>query len=364
MKKLAIFISAVALVCFSVPAMAADDWSFYANARMATFWVDDDFGDTVTPPADDNDADLQWDLQGNSRFGGRVKHEAVAGHFELGLKGTDGGDVDVGTRRIYGTWNFGAGTLKVGKDYTPINQFLSGQVFGSDNGLLGSGFLYGGRPGNISLTFGGFEVALITPKSDTISFSAGADVDEYLPKIEAKYGMGFDTWNFAIRGGAQTYEVEDVVSTVTSLTDDVDVTSYFIGADGGVNFGPAYVKAAISYGQNMGNARWTGGAGAWDNDDDLDDNDTIQGGLVVGMKVSDMLTLEAGGGYRVDDLDGNNTQKQKTWAGYGQAVVQLAPGVFIIPEFGYFDNGESVTKSALDDLGDRWYAGAKWQINF
>ena len=40
MKKLMILIAAIALVCFSVPAMAVD-WNFYGNARMQTFWTSD-----------------------------------------------------------------------------------------------------------------------------------------------------------------------------------------------------------------------------------------------------------------------------------------------------------------------------------
>ena len=74
MKKLTIIIAAIALVCFSVPAMAVD-WNFYGSARMATFWVDDDPGDPA--PGETNPdletSDLQWDLQGNARIGATVK---------------------------------------------------------------------------------------------------------------------------------------------------------------------------------------------------------------------------------------------------------------------------------------------------
>ena len=46
MKKLTILIAAVALVCFSVPAMAVD-WNFYGSARIATFYTSTDGGDLV-----------------------------------------------------------------------------------------------------------------------------------------------------------------------------------------------------------------------------------------------------------------------------------------------------------------------------
>ncbi len=168
MKKFTILIAAIALVCFSVPAMAAD-WNFYGSARMATYYVSDDRGDNNdTPAGNDGTTDLQWDFQGNSRIGANVKAENIKGQFELGLKGSGGGDTDVGTRRLYGVWDFGAGKLKVGKDYTPVSQFISGQAFDGDLGLLGIGTMYGSRLGQIALSFGGFTVALITPQSGLV----------------------------------------------------------------------------------------------------------------------------------------------------------------------------------------------------
>ena len=169
MKKLFVLFAAVALVCFTVPAMAVD-WNFYGSARMATYYVSDDYGDGENPAGtSDDDQDLQWDFQGNSRIGATVRADAVRGRFELGLKGDGAGDVDVGTRRLFGQWDFGPGYLKVGKDYTPISQFISGQVFDADLGLLGYGTMYGARIGQIALGFGGFEIAFITPNSQEVT---------------------------------------------------------------------------------------------------------------------------------------------------------------------------------------------------
>jgi len=114
------------------------DWNFYGSARMATFYTSFDEKD-VGPKS----SDLQWDFQPNSRLGANVKADHIKGQVEMGLKGSDGGDVDVGTRRLYGTWNFGAGSLKVGKDYSPVSVFVSGQVFDTDAGLIGFGAPYG-----------------------------------------------------------------------------------------------------------------------------------------------------------------------------------------------------------------------------
>jgi hypothetical protein len=44
-----------------------------------------------------------------------------------------------------------------------------------------------------------------------------------------------------------------------------------------------------------------------------------------------------------------------------QAMITLAPGVYLCPEIGYIDYMDN---RAGDDEGYKWYAGAKWQIDF
>jgi hypothetical protein len=85
--------------------------------------------------------------------------------------------------------------------------------------------------------------------------------------------------------------------------------------------------------------------------------------LVGGLRFTDTLKFEAGGGYRMDNADGapGYSQKDGSWIVYGQAVITLAPGVYLIPEVGYYDYMDNV---AGNDQGYLWYAGAKWQIDF
>ena len=44
-----------------------------------------------------------------------------------------------------------------------------------------------------------------------------------------------------------------------------------------------------------------------------------------------------------------------------QALITLAPGVYLLPEVGYIDYMDD---RAGADQGYKWYAGAKWQIDF
>jgi hypothetical protein len=357
----------------------AVDWNFYGSARVATFWSDTDLGDGSLANGDDDDEGLAWDLQGNSRLGANVKAEAVRGQFEVALReqGDGSGDQTVNTRRIYGTWNFGPATLKVGKDYTPVKQFISGQAYDGDLGLLGYGTAYGARVGQLALSFGGFEVALINPNDGDTKTILGGEVDNTIPKIEAAFGMGFDMFSFKINGGYQTYEID-------GTNDDVDVDSYTVGLDVGLNFGPGYVKGAINYGENTGDGGWhigglAGTQGGFSTvnlaGDNVSDVETLMFALVAGWKFTDMVSLEAGFGWREDSPDGtdalgNDLKDDDFMAFYVQAPLRLAPGVTVIPEFGYYDYGDAATDQDLvtagnqNDEGEQWYLGAKWQIDF
>lgn len=375
MKKIILAIAVVALL--ASPAMAVD-WNFYGSSRMATFYISTDSIDSTVNPYNVagapnigiNDAGTQWQLQGNSRLGANVKAENVKGRVELGLGASDAHDGTAGVRLLYGDWNFGAATLRVGKSYTPTSQFISGQVFAADLGLLGVGTSYGRRVPGLQLMFGGFTVALLESGADAgsrwTSFTdAGGDLDSYFPKLEVGWGMSMDTWNFNLMGGYQYVESQDTGPN----SEDVDVSSWVVGGDVGFNFGPAYLKGAVSYGQNWSNARWsdlgvvdnTAAGGIFDGDDDCEDSDNFQGSLVGGFKFTDTLTFELGYGYRYADSDANNYDKDEAWNLYGQAVIAMAPGVWLIPEAGYFDFMDGPFG---EDQGDEFYLGAKWQIDF
>jgi hypothetical protein len=373
MKKL---IAIFAVLLLAAPGFAAD-WAFYGSARMATFYVADDFGDFPVNGEDD-DWGLQWDFQGNSRLGARVKADKVNGHIELGLKGTDGGDIDVGTRRAYGVWKFADNaSLKVGKDYSPVTRFISGQVFGGDDGLLGMGNFYGKRPGQLGLQIGGFELALITNALSTATYAgatsvnvAGADLDNNIPKIEGSWLLKLGSFDIRPFGGFQYFKVAstDTTEAAGTLTDDVDVISYVVGLDSMINIGAFRIGAQGAYGQNWNNANWgtarTGAAGSavsLDGTDDTNDAISWTAMLVAGLKFTDTLNFEVGAGYRNDDSDISGADEDEVWQIYGQCVITLAPGVFLIPEVGYVDKMDNFVG---DDEGYQWYAGAKWQIDF
>ncbi|MEE8540297.1 MAG: hypothetical protein V3S66_01445, partial [Desulfobacterales bacterium] len=267
-----------------------------------------------------------WAQQGNSRIGGKAQKDAVGGRFEY--------STGVGVRLLYGTWNFGPGTLLVGQTYGPVNLFISNQVYGGDSDLLNfGGGIYGGRTQMLQVSFGSAKIALINP-------SGGTDYNS--PKFEASYGFKTDMFSLTVVGGYQTYE-----------TPDID--SYALAAKLGLSLGPAKIQASAGIAQNAGSyGLWlaeapTGAAG---------DVDTIIFGGTVGFKATDMLSFEGGFGYYLhDEAAGDNDGMSY----YVQAVISPAPGVYIIPEIGVQDD---LDDAGVDASTANTYFGAKWQINF
>ena len=87
---------------------------------------------------------------------------------------------------------------------------------------------------------------------------------------------------------------------------------------------------------------------------------------MAGFILNDMFKFEGGFGIRNDRTDegpDNLPGERDTtpWAAYLQSVITLAPGVYIIPEVGYYDYDNNVTG---DDAGSKFYLGGKWQIDF
>ncbi len=359
MKKLFIIF---AVLCLAAPAMAAD-WNFYGSARFATFYVMEDFDNDGLGATFEDDDDLQWAQQGNSRIGANVKfNDQIGGGFEM--------SDSFGKRKLFGTYTFGGGSqLLIGQTYAPSAWFYSNSVFDGDGDLLGVGEFYEGRVPMIQWKTGGLKIALISPAGQRASLSDDV-YDVTFPKIEVGYGFKSDMWFLDVFGGYQTFELD---GGSTGISEDVD--SYVVGLGGGVNFGALYIKAGAHIGQNLGDY---GGYNPLDFDDEAfivalapsyNVYDTEGFGVlgVVGFNVSEMLTIEGGFGYvqyEKDDIPGVATEDETGMQVYLNATINIAPGFFIVPEVGYITADYDNAGAAVDPEPNITYFGAKWQINF
>jgi len=317
----------------------ASEWNFYGSARVETFYTDVDKGATGTSAKNFNQ-----DLQSNSRIGAKVRvNDEIKARFEYG---TDDGNANI--RQLWGEWNFGPGTLLIGQTYTPIYTVYSNSVYDSGDALQGYGAISVSRKPMVRLSFGGFQIAAVSPKTNALT---GTATEVTLPKIEAAYSGGFNNVSYKISGAYQTYEIDNTY----------DVDTYLIGFGGKLTFGKGFLAGTVYTGQNLGPY------GFKDGNVDMDpnisggvllDNEAIGYTLVAGYKVNDMLALEAGYGYQEGE-DDNATVEEDASQYYLQAKITMAPGVYVVPEIGVRDD-----ENATADKKETTYFGAKWQINF
>jgi hypothetical protein len=378
MKKL---IAVCAVLLFVAPAFAAD-WAFYGSQRVGTWYSDRNWGGTDVNGQDDDQA-TQMFFQGNSRLGVKVKADKVTGQIELGLSGGnggDGGDGNATVRRAYGVWKFtDSAYLKVGKDYSPVTDFISNQWYNADNDMLGEGNFYGRRPAGLTLGIGDFELAALVPSygadlgttATGINGTTGGDPDSYIPRFEAGYMLKLGAGYIKPFAGFQYYTVDQ--TGIGNVVDNIDVWSYVLGVSTSWNIGAFSLGGQVSYGMNQGAVTgWSTGSNNPRSasspylkvgGDDIADVYTLQAMIAPALKFTDTLRFEAGFGFRQDNADGapGFSQKDEMWVTYLQAMITMAPGVFLCPEVGYYDYMDGVNG---DSQGNMWYAGAKWQIDF
>jgi len=346
MKKLIIMVASLALVASFAMTAAAADWNFYGSSRIATFSQNTEGIGSNTTDVDN----FNLGLQGNARIGANVKvSDELTGRFEYGT--------GVNVRILYGKWDFGSGSFLVGQTYSPLNIFVSNQVFGSDTDMLNVGGVYSGREPMLQLQFGSFKVAAVELNN---ADNVGGTVENTIPAIEASYKYSQDNWNVGVVGGYQTYERQMGAGV------EIDVDSYVVALQAGVNFGAIYLKGNVYTGQNGGNLIALNTTGTGFSGDglaglnaagtDVDDNDIFGFVFVVGGKINDMFSVEAGYAAAEQELD-SMSDADEVSSYYLQSTITFAPGVFVVPEIGMIDNDE-------DGQTEVTYFGAKWQINF
>jgi len=418
MKKLTVLFVALVMVFAALPAFAQDkaDWAFYGSARMWTAW---ESVDSDTPPQLSSagapgsffqvgvskaraysigtntydDADLAWLLQSNSRVGATVKWGNVGGRFEYGS--------GPNLRLLFGTWNFGAGTLLVGQDYGSYFYLVSnlcGPGGGECNGI-GFGSVYPGRIPQLKLIFGGLSISLeqtqsvnsfqgttVTPILPTtlllVNNSTTAqfiETDFQLPRIAASYTFNAGPGQFFI-GGQYNQMKETYAVAGSSVSNTVD--GWTLAAGTKLAFGPFYTNATFQYGINPNNAG-SGPATLYPSVQLFnpttgfqEDSSYMAAQLILGFKLTDSMSFEGGVIWQNGDVNGVGAAplnvinyEQTTWTYYLQMTWSPVKNVFIIPEIGIIDFDKLKTSGAAVATPDLNYGalswiGIKWQINF
>jgi len=416
MKKLIVVVLALAFCLAALPALAQEkpEYSFYGLARMFTSYesANDDtanrnaaapiMGGTAGLPGttangfgaatieNQDDKDLYWGLQGTTQVGMRVKWAEFTGHVQLreSVSG-DPGDYGATMAIFIGTWDFGAGTLAVGRDYSPASLLGVSNFCGpgaGDCGAVGYGLSYHYRVDQLKLIMGGFQFALTRPNragvlawiNDTGATPvrsltpAVVDHDTKIPKIEASYTFNLGPAALAVAGW---YNTQSVTFIDVDCTKDVDIKSWGLAATAKFAFGPLYFNVGGQWAQNVGYGNdasnllnkypmyYYAPVGA----DDLEDAKYIAAMGVLGFRVTTNFAVEAGILYQSgkEDIYGGGDIKESLTVYYLQAAWSPAKNITISPEFAIIDYGKlEITDSEDIDFGKLTYLGVKWQISF
>jgi len=336
----------------------------------------------------------EWKNDGLSRLGMNFKSGDITGKWEIdaatnaaGYDQKGHGGSERGAMRLrlaYGVWDFGSGSLLIGQDFPLTDHYVS-SLYHSDNDMQGWGGLgfNEARVAQMKLKFGNLQFALITPYTaiDPSGMTVGS-VNAYLPKLEAKYNGKIGTnFNYALIGGLQTYKANDYAVGASGTSESI--TSYILAVTARYNYKALSIAALGKYAQNSGNyglcagnpansfSSWGIGMQHIANVKRADiahivsgdvKNASTWGGIVsVGYKFSDLFFLEAGYGY-VDHSVADKSDNGQ--AAYLHARFTVAPGVFIMPEFVYYDAMTSKNGSVKVNDGALTTFGIMWRIDF
>ncbi|MCF8025595.1 MAG: hypothetical protein K9K82_08920 [Desulfobacteraceae bacterium] len=358
---------------------------------------------TIRSNNGDGDSGTLLSLSAQSNITGRyIASENFYGVAQLGLRGgKNAGEYDTETvyqnkdfddvylRLAYGVWDFGNGKLTVGKDYTPAT-FLGYSNMSGDTGLGGDaimlpgGLPYISRVPQIKLSFGDFDIALVEQRLNADDYGFG-DVDFDVPRIEAAHVFRLNDNNLRIRpiAGFQTYDIED---NATGASESID--SYVFGVGVSADFGPAYVKGTVSYQQNPGNygdynlANVAFRSAVIDSSGSVNDADVMNGTLVAGYAMNDMVTFEGGVSYSKSEVDNPtitgtafeaSSGEQAGMMYYVHSWISMSDNLSVIPEFGVIDRDEVEYSGApllaggptvTSDLGSMTYFDVTLRVDF
>jgi len=357
MKKAIITFSMTMLLCTFALQAAAAEWSFYGSGRMKTFSYSES---SKASDTGNQRTDTDWDLQSNSRIGATIKDGNISGRFEYGT--------GVNVRRLYGTWDFGKGSVLAGQEYTPLDFTISSQVVRNDLTLNGWGTTFSRKP-MLMLSMMDFNIALVRPDTDDLEGqyigpaapTAAADELVILPSIEANYTYTGN--DFMVKGiaGFSNYQIVDANDSKDSIT------RWILGVASTYDFGPTYVSGQFQFGENLGtwniDADWEGASNA----SPVVDNGSVKNNfgfgyaLEGGYKLNDTFKFAAGLGGVSYKVDMSGAKRDNAVSLYLNSQINVTRNAFVVPEIGYFDN---MKDGDGNSEGNVFYLGAKWQIDF
>jgi hypothetical protein len=392
MRKLILLCVLAALLLAPAVFAVEKTVNFYGSARVATF-VESKDSEYLHNTGDSwSDSDTTWDKEDwTSRFGANFSMGNVTGNVEI--RPNDGGYV----RHWYGAWDFGGGTLVVGRTWAPTfvgltSSNLAGNYWGPGD-IVGSlredGLQVWIPVGNGTLKIAALAPALSTHDNtdvyDPYSYLTvySDETDTTLPKLEVSFDTKINNFAFGFVGGYNSIDVQLHSEGVGYHDLTASIDSWLLGGWFNLDLKPAYLKGGIYVGQNLANygsndLMFNPALPEIDMSDEntlrVNDASFLSYGLVLGFAANDKLTLE--GWYWHVQSDRNCTHNDDHWKFTSEASVygvmamwQVAPNVSICPEIARIDCGDEIWtwNGEVDEttpMGTSTIYGIYWQIDF
>lgn len=396
MKKLVLGLAVVAVIAMtSVPAIAATQWSFGGMMHYMTFWEQNNAGKNPVQMQDlqgggatmKNDGRLLWGTQVNTRIMMWMESDTLDGFVEIGYD-TNGNSVY--PREYWGRYKFNdKASLIIGQQHQLYNSFISRQAGLEDTNLNGIGtafcpptpkivFNYGGV-GHMFFINSGFSLALEKPEAEGYygwNSVVTSDIDAYFPQIQAAYSHYADTWRVKVAGAYQHTKWKKILAFNSRSK---NIHSWLATVDGDISFGPLWLAANFTVGQNWGNAGMMNSefgasyghgnpdwyksisSGQFDINGKWKNTTSAMASIVAAYQLTETLRFEIGAGYRYDD-NKLFEKHSNLWAVYLQAAYTIAPSFEVVPEIGYVDRCQDAFTGKND--GYLWYVGAQWNMYF
>ncbi|MBW2368379.1 MAG: hypothetical protein JRH15_10870 [Deltaproteobacteria bacterium] len=169
-------------------------------------------------------------------------------------------------------------------------------------------------------------------------------------------------FNTGIKTGNYLKPAAGVDPKISGIEADLEAAAMVMFVGVGLDFGPAFLNSNAFVGKSLEVFAPVFPSAGPSQSQVENGFDSITTGFEAsaGYQINGSLALGAGVG-RLNAKNFSEGNDAVIWAVYAQAILSLAPGIQVIPEFGQMELEEDTPgKNKLD----AFWAGAKWEINF
>ncbi len=361
---------AIPVLAFDIPMPEGMSLKMYGQAIMTGVY---DYKNISNGKTNNITSDFRMVWQPNSRFGINFKAGNFFANAELKVM-PDQVDQPIGFREFWGGYTFSNGlTIIAGnKTINSTNKNTFRDVYYTDNGLAGFGTLAVTRRPMVMLGYAGLNIALVANSMDmktvrvfdinnTLSGSTDT-AEEYMPRIEIAYNLKLPdiTGRFAAsyalftekyaennnQNSKNSYKNINAFHVAFNLKPTFNNMYFAVGGFYSMNGGMYGLVKTLSTGTQTTTQSTVNLLPTLKYNEkgkvEVQDVHTWGVAAAFGIKFTDMVDMEIGGGYQSSMSDGfidakNSKSDVNGYGGYINSQIKFAEGYLVlIPQVGYY----------------------------